>query len=178
MGQINRLTLEPEIESQLAELISKGNFPSTACAAVGISYQQYNTWMKRGEGRDRGKPATPEYVAFAIRMRKAEAEAEIGLVKIATEGAIKDPSIAVKVLGRRFKENWGEVVTHKNDYTFHAIIALKNGEVTWDDLKGTFTETQLEEIKVRLIESGEEGEWSEIKTDDVVEEVVNAAESS
>lgn len=177
MGQINRLILEPELEDKLYALIKDGNYATTACAAVGISAAQYNGWIKRGEGRDRGKPATPEYVAFAVKMRKAEAEAEIALVKIATDGAIKDPSIAVKVLSRRFRENWGEVITHKNDWTFNAIISLKNGDVTWEDLKGTFNETQLEEIKVRLLESGEEGEWSEIIEPSQVEETVDATQS-
>ncbi len=170
MAPTNQLILDPDLEEKLASLIQQGNYPETACAAVGISIQQYRMWMKRGEGKDRTKAATPEYVAFAVRMRRAEAEAEINLVKVATEGAVKDPSIAVKVLGRRFRERWGEVITHKNDWTFNAIISLKNGEVTWDDLKGTFNENQLEEIKNRLLESGEEGEWSEIPQDAVVEQ--------
>ncbi len=174
MAPTNQLILDPDLETKLSDLIRAGNYPETACAAVGVSIQQYRQWMKRGEGRDRTRAATPEYVAFALKMRQAEAEAEINLVKVATDGAVKDPSIAVKVLGRRFRERWGEVITHKNDWTINAILSLKNGEVTWEDLKGTFNDNQLGEIRTRLLESGEEGEWSEIPQVEVVEEKVDA----
>ncbi len=163
--------LTEDVEEKLFLLIAGGNYPGVACEAVGISTNVYHNWIKRGEGRDRTRPPTSETVAFAARMRQAEALAEVKVVEEVKKGMEKDPSLGLKFLSRRWRERWGEVVTHKNDWTFHAIVSLKNGEVTWDDLKGAYNETQLAEIKARMLESGDEveGQFTEVNQEESVE---------
>ena len=172
MPQSLRITeLTPEDEETLFNLVADGNYPAVACAAVGISVTQYSNWIKRGEGRSRDHAATPEYVAFATKMRQAEAKAEVHAVQKVKEGMDKNPELGLKYLGRRFRERWGEVVTHKNDWTITAITMLKNGDVKWADLQGTFDADALAEIKTRLLESGETGEWEEVQPQDEKVEV-------
>ena len=162
--QLGRPTvLTEEITEALYNLIKAGNYSSVACRALGLYPGVYSNWLRQGEGRDRRQPATPETVAFAIRMRQAEAEAEVAAVKVVVEGSIKDPTLGLKFLGRRFRNRWGEFEVHKVDWTIRAINMLKAGDVTMDDLVKTFDKPALEEIKARMLESGEEAEWVEIE---------------
>lgn len=156
--------LTPEIIEKLFDLVRAGNYPQTACRALGLNPAMFANWMRQGEGKDRHRSPSPETQAFAIRMREAEAKAEIASVETVVEGGLKDPTLALKFLSRRFRDRWGEVVEHKMDWTIRAIGMIKSGDVTWEDLEKTFDAPALAEIKARLLEEGAtEGEFTEIE---------------
>lgn len=165
--------LTPELTERIASLIESGNFPDIAAKACGISPATYRNWIKRGEGRDRNNPSSPEYVTFSNRMREAEALAESQYVKLVKDGSVKDPSLALKFLSRRFKDRWSETVKHEVSWVVKAIHMLRTGEVTLEALQGELPADDYELVKVKYLENPTvDGEYVEIdaKVDAKVED--------
>lgn len=152
--QPNAIT--PEIEDQLYDLISAGNYPAIACQAVGVPAHIYNKWLKRGEYRDRTGNPTPDQVRFAQRMREAEAKAETTLVAAITnpKALETNPELALKFLSKRFKGRWAESKEINVHWTIKAVQAIKDGELAIEDLEA---EAGIEATKqVRLMLDGPE----------------------
>lgn len=92
----------PKTQEAILELLRAGNFREVAAEGAGIDKRTFMRWMKAG----RKKPSSPEG-AFVTRVREAEREAEIAMVKAVVLGAAQDPKHAEWFLERKFPERWG-----------------------------------------------------------------------
>src|SRR5882724_808623 len=77
-GRPTKLTLQ--IQEDICKALLAGNHFSTAAQYAGVDISTAKDWVLRGEGRIKGRPATAEYVAFAVAVGKAETDAEVGTV--------------------------------------------------------------------------------------------------
>lgn len=68
--------LTKETEERILALIRAGAWGYVAAEAAGVPARTYYDWVARGEGRS-ARGATPKLVAFAAKLRKAEAEARV-----------------------------------------------------------------------------------------------------
>lgn len=158
-----RAKLTPQIEEEIYSLIQAGNLPKTACEAVGVPYKTYVEWIKRGEGRNRHAPPTPEYVSFANRMRQAEAKAEVKIVGMVVEGIPKDPAIGLRFLGRRWKRDWSESVEVNVNWLVKAVEMVERGDVTLDVLEGELGPQLTAEVRAQLNAPAVEGDFVEVE---------------
>jgi hypothetical protein len=148
-----RVHLTPEVEESLFALITAGNFPEVACASIGLPYSSYKNWIKIGEGRDRRTQPSPEYIAFANRMREAEGKAEVEVVKMVVAGMPKDPALGLKFLARRFKSRWSETITHEISWVVRAVQMLQTGDVTLEALESTLPADEYELVRTKFLEA-------------------------
>lgn len=158
----SRTSITPQLIETVAGLIEAGNYPKSACEASGLSYKTYLEWIKRGEGRNRHLPATPEYVAFAQRMRQAEAKAEVQVVDMVVKAIPKDPAIGLRFLGRRWKERWSESVEVNVNWLSKAILMVQNGEVTLEMLESELGPELTSEVRAQIEAPVEECEFVEV----------------
>lgn len=122
----------PEIVEKLLGAIAEGNYYDTACAYAGINYTTMQTWIKKGieEG-----PESP-YYHFLMQIKKAEQEAEMGMVKQWKKHMPEDWKAIATFMERRWKQKWGRnsnividqnvqgEVKHVNEYRCHVIQEL------------------------------------------------------
>jgi hypothetical protein len=157
--------LTPELTTRLYDLIVAGNFTEIACRACAVSPQTYRSWIKKGEGRDRLRPAEEPYITFARRMKQAEGIAETNIVKMVVDGIPKDPSLGLKVLSRRFKDRWSETVKHEISWVVKAIHMLRSGDVTLEALESELPADDFEMVRTKFLENPiVEGEYIEVPT--------------
>lgn len=69
------VSLTPEIQARIVEMIRGGTFDYIAAEAVGISQRTLREWIQRGEGEHPTRPPTRKLRAFATEVRRAKAEA-------------------------------------------------------------------------------------------------------
>jgi hypothetical protein len=69
------VSLTPEIQERILELIRAGVYDFIAAEAVGISERTLREWIQRGEGLHPTRPATRKLRRFAREFRQAKAEA-------------------------------------------------------------------------------------------------------
>jgi len=105
MGRRSKLT--PERVETLTGHLRRGCYFKTACALAGISERTGWRWMARGakdlhEGREGS-----EFCQFCQSVKRAEAEAEVRMVKIIRDAALRDWRAAAVFLERRFPNRWG-----------------------------------------------------------------------
>jgi hypothetical protein len=81
-----RSKLTQDLQQRICAFIRAGAYDYVAAEAAGISRHTFFEWIRRGEGNDAERPATPLYAQFAnaIRLAKAEARetAEVTIKKI------------------------------------------------------------------------------------------------
>ena len=144
--------ITPEVEDQLYNLISAGNYPAIACQAVGVSPSTYNRWLKRGEYRDLDGNPTPDMVRFAQRMREAEAKAEVEIVKVITSSKTleSNPELGLKFLARRYKARWAESKEVNVHWTIKAVQAIKDGELAIEDLEAEAGKEIADQVRLML----------------------------
>jgi hypothetical protein len=68
------VSLTPEIQQRLLELIRGGTYDYIAAEAVGISERTFREWIQRGDGEHPTRPPTRKLKAFAREVRRAKAE--------------------------------------------------------------------------------------------------------
>lgn len=71
------VSLTPEIQERILELIRGGTYDYIAAEAVGISERTFHEWIQRGEGKHPTRPATRRLKVFATEVRRAKAEARV-----------------------------------------------------------------------------------------------------
>jgi hypothetical protein len=77
-GRRGRETLlTPDVHQGIVSSIRAGAYDYVAAEAYGISQATFHEWIRRGEGRDRGRPRDPRYAAFAADVRQAHAQARL-----------------------------------------------------------------------------------------------------
>jgi hypothetical protein len=74
MARKTRLT--PGIQQAIVTAIVGGVPYVQAALMVDVPVATANEWRQRGEGRDPERPSTPLYAAFAVAIKKAEAQDE------------------------------------------------------------------------------------------------------
>lgn len=93
----------PFAEEAIFAAIRAGCYPEQAAQAAGIAPSTLYAWKARGE-----KESDGPYHRFVLKLRQAEAEAEVSAVKI-LHSAIEDErdwKAAVTFLERRFPARW------------------------------------------------------------------------
>lgn len=75
------------VEETVCQAVGAGVPYTTACALAGISRKTAEEWVRRGEGRARGRPSAPRYAAFATALARARAEDETARIARITEAA-------------------------------------------------------------------------------------------
>lgn len=99
-----RWKLTPQLAAKLLTLIRAGNYTSTACAAVGITYETFRTWMEKAEEMPRESALAR--MAVAVKMAEGEAESE-SVSQVRAAG--KDPrfwAASMTFLERRHAARW------------------------------------------------------------------------
>ena len=104
---IVRSTISEELIKRLCELIARGNYPATACKALGISHSSYWRWMKAGTA-DHENGVDSIWRRLYLGVRRAEAFAEAYAVDSLRSHMARDSRAALAYLSRRFPENWSE----------------------------------------------------------------------
>lgn len=101
--------LTPEVGEKIIELLKRGNFRETACAAAGVHPKTLREWMRRG--RDGEEP----YAEFSERMDAAESAGEARHVRVIEEAGEKDWRASAFILARRWAARWQEQTTQHHD---------------------------------------------------------------
>jgi transposase len=112
IGRKTKLT--PKLMERICDSISKGNYISTACQAIGIHKATYYNWLEQGE-RDTNAGIDSVFADFLQHVRKAEAENEQVIVNMVRDAAPKNWIAAMTVLERRHPERWGRRERHQVD---------------------------------------------------------------
>lgn len=105
--------LTPELQEKIVAIVRKGNFRVVAAEACGIGESTLSEWIARGEGRDKDRPQTPEYAAFAAAIKAAEAEAEIAAMAVIESAGLETWQAAAWYLERKFPGRWGKREKHE-----------------------------------------------------------------
>ena len=72
---VGSVALTPEVERAILDAIRAGAMDYVAAEAAGVSQRTFYDWMARGEDRHPSRPGTPQLRAFAMGVRRAQAEA-------------------------------------------------------------------------------------------------------
>jgi hypothetical protein len=102
-GRPTKLT--EKTSAQIVALVRAGNFLTTAAHAAGIARSVLYDWLARGEA-EQPAPGDEAFVAFAVALRTAEAQAEAEAVA-SVRRASKGHKGRAFWLERRFPDRWG-----------------------------------------------------------------------
>ena len=91
----------------IINLLSPGNYFETSCRYAGIAPPVGWEWLARGEGRDKDRPRTPVYAAFADALRAAESDVEVRMVAKWQTQMPEDWRAVAKFMERRYPDRWG-----------------------------------------------------------------------
>jgi hypothetical protein len=127
---------------RVAEFVEAGNFLETAVRLAQVPHSTFWRYMAKGEedvkyGRD-----TP-YREFHDIIQLARARLEHKLVSVVTEGtdgAFKNPLLALRMLEKAFPDRWGQKVEH---------TGRGGGPIQVDDAREELA-AKLDEIAKRL----------------------------
>jgi len=97
----NKIT-EERIEN-IVKAVKLGNYLQIAARYSGITAGTLDRWLDLGRSRKRGP-----YRALYLKVRAAEAFAEVRALELISHGMISDPKIALEYLARRYPERWGK----------------------------------------------------------------------
>jgi hypothetical protein len=138
----------------IAKKIRGGNYAHIAAQLCGISKSSYWAWLERGEEelnrileveQSTGKAEKPRetellYLEFLEEIHLSDAHIEDYAVKNVKNG-LRDPDIAMKFLGLRFKERWSRLQQHElsgagGGPIIHEVRrTIVDGEKSKDDLR-------------------------------------------
>lgn len=148
---MNQYGLNPFVENQILEVlesVSNANHISTACDLAGINRSTFNKWMKRGEVEETGI-----YHDLYLKVKRAEAISEIGLLQIIREAAPDDWRAAAHILERRWPNSWGKHDRVSVDQTTDFSVRWKNdGDEDKKENEGeALVENQLAELTTSIV---------------------------
>jgi hypothetical protein len=107
-GRGRETALTPKLQKAITGHIADGLPYDTACALVGIDYQTFSLWMRRGKGTDSQMPQTELYMNFMIAVQKAKAQAEAFAVQSVVVAYPDNWKAAAWMLERRHPDKWGK----------------------------------------------------------------------
>jgi hypothetical protein len=113
--------LTPEIQQKIGENLSLGLTYSLAASAAGVTYQSFNSWLKRGQTEKSGK-----YYHFFKYIQKCNADGARKLLE-RLNGAAEagNCQVCMFILERRFPEEFGRRIYKKT----HAVSQNLNQNV-------------------------------------------------
>ncbi len=88
---------------EAVKYLKAGNYVNTICLKIGIDNSTWYNWLKRGIKARKGSI----FHRFYVRIKEAEAEAEIKAVAIIQEAMKNDWRCAVVYLERKHPSRWG-----------------------------------------------------------------------
>ena len=104
-GRPPAISVNPEIKTQIIELIKQGNYVSTAMVALGLDDDFYYHCL------DQAKKGQKDYCEFVRQLKKAEAEAEIDALSKMRSATNWIPHATF--LERRHRLTWGRSDKHQ-----------------------------------------------------------------
>jgi transposase len=117
MGNKNGVTmprpskLTPEIQYKIDENVSLGLTYALAANSAGVTYQKYNSWIKRGQTEKSGK-----YFEFFKHIQKCNADGARKLLERLNDAAAAgNCQVCVWILERRFPDCFGRRIYIKMD---------------------------------------------------------------
>src|SRR6266508_6054986 len=107
LGGIRNTMLTPESTDAICEIVRHGNYITTACRVLQIGIRTVTRWMSLGrqaveEGRE------DMYSVFYLRVKEAEACAEIYAVEAWRSHLDRDWRACKDYLARRFPDRWAD----------------------------------------------------------------------
>ena len=93
----------PEMIESICEYVRQGHTYTVAAEANGVSYQALTLWRRKGKAAKSGW-----YRDLYLALLKASAEGRAQLEKYAFDGAAKDGKVAIMILERRYRKDWGK----------------------------------------------------------------------
>lgn len=100
MGRPTKLT--SEVQKRVCDAVSAGNYYEPACIYAGVTYSTMRNWILRGKEAKSGV-----YFEFVEALTRAEAQAEIDIVKLWQAQIPTDWHAARDFLERRYNDRWG-----------------------------------------------------------------------
>lgn len=111
----------PEAEEVLAA-IRVGNYIHVACMTAGISQPTYNRWLKIGKlALESGDEAHAAHARFYVNVRKALADAEVGLLARIEAASHCEWQPAAWLLERRYHKRWGKRLQTTNEVAVREV---------------------------------------------------------
>lgn len=150
-------------QDKLFSLLSKGNYPQTACKAIGLSYWLYQDWMRKGE------QGIEPYYDFYLAANKALAEGETHHIAILHEAGSLDWRASAKFLEMRWTDRFNRQVT-----TIEHIFS----KLTDEQLEEAHRQGQnaLQEMEKNIIAALTEAGMGEIVEGEIVNKKKKEAE--
>ena len=103
--------LTPEIQRKIGENVSLGLTYALAASAAGVTYQRFNSWMKRGRDSTSGK-----YFEFYKHIEQRNAEGALRILQKLNDAAkAGNCHVCMWILERRFSEDFGRRVYKKTN---------------------------------------------------------------
>lgn len=138
-GRPSKFTVE--VRQKILDSITAGATYDLAAQFAGVSYDTFNTWMKKAKRENSKDPEQAAYVAFANAVEQANAQMAVSaLTAIQLSG---EWQARAWILERRFPEQYGKQLTV--DISIDTEIKklkkiAKNLGVTLKDVLQTFVE--------------------------------------
>lgn len=142
--------LNPGMIQALSEVVSQGNYAVTACRLCEISEPTLYEWLKLAlQDEEIGLTESESlYISLAKSLKRAEAEAELEMVKVIRDKAKVDREWlpAMTFLERRHPDRWGRKDRHQVDVTekvitiTHVTVVKDYGEVIEGEVVSTIEE--------------------------------------
>src|SRR5262245_7020307 len=99
-------SLKAKTIAAITKSIREGATYADAAKRAGIDPRTFQTWMAKGRD-DLQADRTSEFRHFYHAVETANLDIKATLVKRVLKGTIKDPRLGLKVLERRFPDDWG-----------------------------------------------------------------------
>jgi len=147
-----KLSLTVEIMREIEQILKEGNYQQTAYECVGISYEAYYNWIKRGKAAiekaaDGYKLTSDEQLLseFYDTIKKAIAFGKRRNVGLIAQAAIKDWHAAAWMLERTDPERYGRRDKVNVDSKVEQTLKVEHKQV--DELIASLPEKEL----IRLV---------------------------
>lgn len=99
-------SLTPQLQKEFCDAILRGHWASVACDLVGIDFQTYKNWLRRGEAGE------APYDEFFVAVKRAEGRVQDAALSFLHKAARKGQwQAAAWYLERRFPKKWPRPVT-------------------------------------------------------------------
>lgn len=116
---------DPDTLTELLTQIAAGNRREVACSLAGISTRTLSRWLELGEA------GTEPQASFVKALKRAEAQAEAGIVANVIEASKKPQfwAAGMTYLERKYPESWGRRNEDSNGPRIVVQIGVKDSDV-------------------------------------------------
>ena len=118
----------------IAEIVSRGNYITSACRLIGIGERTGYQWLEKGEDDLESGNVGTVYAQYAQAIKKAEAEAEDKMIAVVRTAAVESKNwlAAMTWLERRHPDRWGRkdrtaiTIDHDKRVTITHVEVIKD----------------------------------------------------